>query len=71
MVAAESSSVRVVEVSLQELRDGMVLAEDVFATNGTLLLARGHTIKANVIERLRGMRPSLGNRQMLRVQLPG
>jgi CheY-like chemotaxis protein len=71
MVASESSGARVVEVSLQELRDGMVLAEDVFATNGTLLLARGHTIKANVIDRLRGMRPSLGNRQTLRVQLPG
>lgn len=70
MVAAESSKSRVVEVTLQELRDGMVLAEDVFALNGTLLLARGHTIKANVINRLRGMRPNLANRQTLRVKLP-
>jgi ActR/RegA family two-component response regulator len=70
LVAAETSASRVVDVSLQELRDGMVLAEDVFAPNGTLLLARGHTIKANVIQRLRGMRPNLGARQTLRVQLP-
>jgi hypothetical protein len=70
MVAAESSSARVVEVSIHELRDGMVLAEDVFAANGTLLLARGHAIKANVINRLRGMGPNLGHRQTLRVQLP-
>jgi DNA-binding response OmpR family regulator len=71
MVAAESSSARVVDVSIHDLRDGMVLAEDVFAANGTLLLARGHAIKANVITRLRGMGPNLGTRQTFRVQLPG
>lgn len=70
MVAAETTASRVAEVSLDGLRDGMVLAEDVFAANGTLLLARGHAIKANIINRLRGLRPSLGARQTLRVQLP-
>jgi DNA-binding response OmpR family regulator len=70
MVAAETSSGRVMDVSIHELSDGMVLAEDVFAANGTLLLARGHAVKANVINRLRAMGPNLGNRQKLRVKLP-
>jgi DNA-binding response OmpR family regulator len=70
LVAAESTGVRVIEVSIAELRDGMVLAEDVYGVNGTLLLARGQGVKANVIERLRAMRPNLGPRQTLRVRLP-
>jgi DNA-binding response OmpR family regulator len=69
MVAAETSSARVLDVTIHELRDGMVLAEDVFAANGTLLLARGHVIKSNIINRLRAMGPNLGNRQTLRVKL--
>ena len=70
IVAHETSTTRVMEVSINDLRDGMVLAEDVFAANGTLLLARGHAVKANVIQRLRGMGASLGHRSMLRVFLP-
>jgi CheY-like chemotaxis protein len=70
LVADESSRVRIVEVSMIELRDGMVLAEDIYGMSGTLLLARGHRIKVNVIERLRAMRPNLGSRQTLRVILP-
>jgi response regulator RpfG family c-di-GMP phosphodiesterase len=70
VVAPEGAGARVLEVPLTELRDGMVLAEDVYGTNGTLLLARGHSVKANVIERLRAMRANLGARQTLRVRLP-
>jgi DNA-binding response OmpR family regulator len=70
LVTAENTGSRVVELTLNELRDGMVLAEDVYGTSGTLLLARGHAVKANVIERLRIMRANLSGRQTLRVRLP-
>jgi hypothetical protein len=70
LVTAESSGERIVEIAISELRDGMVLAEDVYSMTGTLLLARGHSVKANLIERLRAMRPNLGTRQKLRVRLP-
>ena len=60
----------VVEISFRELRTGMVLAEDLYTSSGTLILARGHAIKANVIERLRALQASLGGRQTLRVRLP-
>jgi response regulator RpfG family c-di-GMP phosphodiesterase len=67
---AENASGRTSEVTLLELRDGMLLAEDIYNANGTLLLARGHKIKGNVIDRLRAMRPNLGPRQTVRVHLP-
>mgnify|MGYP003546810637 CR=1 FL=1 len=60
----------VVEVSFRELRTGMVLAEDLYGASGTLILARGHAIRGNVMERLRGMQASMGGRQTLRVRLP-
>lgn len=69
MVADETTCARVVEVALSELREGMVLAEDLYGATGTLLLARGYSVKTTVIERLRAMRPNLGGRQMLRVTL--
>jgi CheY-like chemotaxis protein len=69
VIDAEGSG-RLADVTFTELRDGMVLAEDVYSAAGTLLLARGHSIQGNVIERLRAMRPNLGNRQTLRVRLP-
>ncbi len=70
LVAAESTGTRVVEVTFLELRDGMVLAEDIYGATGTLLLARGNTIKRNVVERLQAMRAHLGSRQKVRVRLP-
>jgi response regulator RpfG family c-di-GMP phosphodiesterase len=70
LVSAESATGRLAEVSFGELREGMVLAEDVYNANGTLLLARGYRIKGNVIDRLRAMKPNLGARPTLRVHLP-
>jgi response regulator RpfG family c-di-GMP phosphodiesterase len=70
LVSNESVKGALADVSFKELRSGMVLAEDVYSTNGTLILARGHTIRANVVERLRALQSSLGGRQTLRVRLP-
>jgi response regulator RpfG family c-di-GMP phosphodiesterase len=70
LVTDENEQGRVVQVSIGELRDGMVLDEDLYGSTGTLLLARGHSIKATVIDRLRAMRSNLGTRQTVRVKLP-
>ena len=70
LVAEEHVKGGVVEVSFRELRTGMVLAEDLYSSTGTLILARGHAIRGNVIERLRALQSSLGGRQNLRVRLP-
>ena len=71
LMARESSTVRLLEISLHELRDGMVLAEDVYSSAGTLLLARGQRVRDNVIARLRSMRSTLGTKQTVRVRLQG
>jgi CheY-like chemotaxis protein len=70
LVSNETVKGALADVSFKELRSGMVLAEDVYSTSGTLILARGHTIRANVVERLRALQSSLGGRQTLRVRLP-
>jgi hypothetical protein len=70
LAAGENATGKLKDVTLIELRDGMVLAEDIYTTSGTLLLARGNTIRGNVIERLRAMRGQLGPRNTLRVRLP-
>jgi hypothetical protein len=71
LVASETTRGRVAEIAFKDLRDGMVLAEDVYSASGTLILARGHTITGNVIERLRTMRASLGKREGLRIAFTG
>lgn len=57
------------EVAIADLRKGMVLAEDVYLTGGTLLVARGYEIAAGFLERLRNF--SSGQvRGPLRVRVP-
>jgi len=69
LASKESSSGQLLEIALHELRDGMVLAEDVYNTNGTLLLARGQRVRGNVIARLQSMRSALGSKERVRVRL--
>jgi len=49
-------SVDIREVTVAGLQSGMVLAEDVRSTGGTLLLPRGAEITASVIQRMRNYR---------------
>lgn len=70
LTASEHATGKLKSVDLMELHDGMVLVEDVYTNSGTLLLARGHTIRRNVIDRLRAMRSQLGKHTTLRVRLP-
>jgi CheY-like chemotaxis protein len=53
--AKRPESVR--ELSLAALRVGMVFAEDVKMTTGTLLVARGSEVTAGFVERVRHFRP--------------
>jgi CheY-like chemotaxis protein len=56
------------EVALSQLKVGMVFAEDVKTTSGTLLLARGHEVTAAIIARLSNY-PSRTVREPMRVFL--
>ncbi len=68
-VVKKASVARLVDMNLHELRDGMVLAEDVYHSNGTLLLARGQRVRHNVIARLQSMKSALGTKLTVRVRL--
>lgn len=47
------------EIQLSYLREGMVIAADVRTTSGVLIVARGHTVTAGIVERLRNYKASL------------
>ncbi len=65
--AAADAANEVHEVSLAALRVGMVLAEDVTLTTGTLLVTRGYTVTEGFVERARNFRGKV--REPLRVVL--
>ena len=44
--AEEAAKAGLLDVSFKELASGMVLAEDVYSTSGTLILARGAVTSA-------------------------
>jgi hypothetical protein len=54
--ASTASTKFTTEVSLRSLKAGMVLLEDLFMSNGTLLAARGYEITEQFIERARNWR---------------
>lgn len=71
LVAARGArAAEVREVSSTELREGMVLAEDVKTDGGVLLVARGHEITARFIERIRNFPPEPLRLHVWRVILP-
>ncbi len=65
---ARAAEVR--EISSSELREGMILAEDVKTDGGVLLVARGHEITARFIERIRNFPPEPLRLHVWRVILP-
>jgi hypothetical protein len=58
------------EISSADLREGMILAEDVKTEGGVLLVARGHEITARFIERIRNFPPEPLRLHVWRVILP-
>ncbi|NOU31849.1 MAG: response regulator [Polyangiaceae bacterium] len=65
---ARAAEVR--EISSADLREGMILAEDVKTDGGVLLVARGHEITARFIERIRNFPPEPLRLHVWRVILP-
>jgi hypothetical protein len=57
-------------VSLDELKTGMVLDEDLFATNDLLLMTQGQEITPAMLERLRNFARGIGIAEPVRVRVP-
>jgi response regulator RpfG family c-di-GMP phosphodiesterase len=57
-------------MTLAELAPGLVVAEDIKASNGTLLIARGHELTEGSLLRLRNFAFSVGVREPLQVSVP-
>jgi hypothetical protein len=68
LLAAPSNQKVVREVTLAQIRPGMVFAEDVKLIAGTLLVARGYEVTPTFIERMRHFRPG-SLREPLRIVL--
>jgi CheY-like chemotaxis protein len=63
-------SSRVTEVGVFALQPGMVLADDVHAASGGLLLVKGHLLTDNVLERLHNCARGAGVREPVRIWEP-
>lgn len=57
------------DLPLQDIREGMVFAQDVRTATGVLLVARGHPATRSLLDRLRNYGPALGLRGTLRILL--
>lgn len=60
----------IVETPLQRLRPGMVLAQDVRSSTGTLLIPRGYRVNAALCDRISNF-PSTVQKSTVRVQVEG
>lgn len=53
----DRAGLEVIQIPTETLRVGLVLAEDLVLETGSMLVARGYTVTAGFIERLRNFRP--------------
>lgn len=67
----ESAIAEVVALSVDDLRVGMVLAEDITLASGTLLVARGYTVTDRFLERVRNLARGALEGGRVRVRTPG
>jgi HD-GYP domain-containing protein (c-di-GMP phosphodiesterase class II) len=58
---------QVVTLPLKDLGAGMVLSDDVLASSGMLLVARGHEITAGTLARMLNFAASVGVREPIQV----
>ena len=59
IIAEARRSTRIREVKLRQLEVGMILADDVTTHAGQMLVPRGFTVTAGLVERLRNFRPGI------------
>lgn len=57
------------DLTLDRVRPGMVLVDDVRARSGMLLMARGQRVTPELLERLRNFNPSIGIQEPIRCQI--
>jgi response regulator RpfG family c-di-GMP phosphodiesterase len=57
-------------ISLQDLRDNMILDDDVWTINGTLLIAKGQEVNSLICKRLHNFAETTGIKEPLQVLVP-
>ena len=69
-VVAAEEGFEIRYVTTAQLKDGMILAQDVITVDGRLLIARGYQVNKTMRERLRGFAVKPGVKEPIEVRLP-
>lgn len=65
-----SSNVEIRQVVVRELRQGMVLRENLFTKNGMLLVTKGNEVTPGLLERIANFQRKMGVREPISVVIP-
>jgi HD-GYP domain-containing protein (c-di-GMP phosphodiesterase class II) len=57
-------------VKIEELKEGMIIAEDVFTIDGRLLIRQGYEVSAPLIEKLKNFAKTIGVEEPIKVFVP-
>ena len=71
VAARSTSAVEVRHVVVRELRQGMILRDNVFTKNGMLLVTKGHEVTPGLLERIANFSRKMGVREPISVTIPG
>jgi hypothetical protein len=66
---SESPDLRIKELTLGQVRAGMMLIADVRSKTGMLLVARGHVVTYEMMERLRNVGARMGVQEPIRARV--
>jgi response regulator RpfG family c-di-GMP phosphodiesterase len=70
VAARAASNVELRQVSARELRQGMVLRENLFTKNGMLLVTKGNEVTPGLLERISNFQRKMGVREPISVVIP-
>ena len=71
IIGIEKEEITQLELTIDELKEGMLLAEDVRTKKGQLLITKGNTVSNALIERLKNFATSVGVKEPIVVYAPG
>ena len=71
IIGTEKEEITQLELTVDELKEGMLLAEDVRTKKGQLLITKGNTVSNALIERLKNFAVSVGVKEPIVVYAPG
>ncbi|MEJ5299581.1 MAG: HD domain-containing phosphohydrolase [Thermodesulforhabdaceae bacterium] len=57
-------------VKIEELKEGMIISEDLFTVDGRLLIRQGHEVSAPLIEKLKNFAKTIGVEEPIKVLRP-